>query len=164
MAGYFPSSDHHRLRYPNIYGKAIRQNSNKKKKGLTMGTITALDGSPTQESTIIASSNVTQQTPTNRSNQVNNVLPSIIIHITQGRHGLSLNLDHINTPTQNTNWSTRSLGKEKKKKKKPTDTPQKCKKHTDGNDNMKSIPTNKLPHHLRTRSGGAKARNFRQTS
>ena len=27
---------------------------------------------------------------------------------------------------------------------------------------MKSIPNNKLPHHLRTRSGGAKARNFRQ--
>tara|TARA_B100000768_G_C10957816_1_gene240432 strand:+ start:226 stop:417 length:192 start_codon:yes stop_codon:yes gene_type:complete len=62
MAGYFPSSDHRRLRYPNIYGKAIRQNSNKKE-GITMGTITALDGSPTQESTIIASSNVTQQTP-----------------------------------------------------------------------------------------------------
>ena len=61
MAGYFPSSDHRRLRYPNIYGKAIRQIPTKE--GITMGTITALDGSPTQESTIIASSNVTQQTP-----------------------------------------------------------------------------------------------------
>merc|ERR1712153_183192 len=66
--------------------------------------------------------------PTNRSNQVNNILLFIIIHITQGRHGLSLNLDHINIPTQNTNWSTRSLGKKKKKKKNPPKPPKKKKK------------------------------------
>ena len=159
MAGYFPSSDHRRLRYPNIYGKAIRQNSNKK--GDNHGHHHRTWWKP--------------NTGINNHCQFqrHTADPPLIGVIKSTTYSpLSLSISHRVVlepwPHKHTN-SNHQLehselgGKERKKKKKtPLTRHKKHKKHTDGNDNMKSIPNNKLPHHLRTRSGGAEARNFRQ--
>ena len=123
MAGYFPSSDHRRLRYPNIYGKAIRQNSNKR--GDNHGHHHCTWWKPNTGINNHCQFQRHTADPPLIGVIKSTTYSSLLLSTSQGRHGLSLNLDHINIPTQNTNWSTRSLGERKKKKKNPTDTPQK---------------------------------------